>query len=155
MSTAAYIASAIQDKWTAMTFSGKPTLWPERAPLKDASGAAVNPPYAEVYTDDAGTSEHATGMAIETVRVRFEVYGLTKASVRANARGVMYDAGDPGDRDGFDDPETLTIGGGVSLNAMYRTGPGAVTEEAGRSLDAGIVYRCVLNYVCEVITTAA
>lgn len=163
MSTAAYVSEAVQARYATFAFSGKPALWPERAPLKDGTGAAVNPPFVEVYTDDAGASEFATGasefatgMAVETVRVRFEVYALTKASLRALVRGVQYDDGAPGAREGMDDADSLTFtASGMSLNAMWRTGPGAVTEEPGRSLTADIVYKCVLNYACEVITTAA
>lgn len=155
MAAAAYLADALMAKWASMTFTGKPDLWPDGPPLKDDAGAAVNPPFVAFFTDDVGSTVDAVGMDIETVLVRFEVYATTKAAARDIARGVQYDAGGPGDREGMDDPTALTLGGGLSLNAMWRTGPGSVTEAPHPSLAGETVFRVVLPYTCELITDSA
>ena len=151
MSTAAVVSKALYTLYTSLTFSGKPTLWPDGAPFKDANSDPVNPPYAEMFTEGDGNTEYTAGLhRMESVPVTVAVYALTHGTLKAIVSGICYNGQTPLTRAGFDDALTLTLPTGYRLNKVERTKTGPVVEIPPRSVDGEDILKCTLTYVVEV-----
>ncbi len=155
MSTPACVAStivkAVQDRYTAFAFAGKPViLYADEVPTRTASGA-VTLPFIVVTTRGEGRVEPMSELdRVETVRLVVRAYAASKTDAAAIAKGVMYDTMNPADRDGLDDAAALTLPSGWSLNKVERATPGAVTQERDKFTGAEFVYKAELSYDVEV-----
>ncbi len=150
MDVATVAKKAFYDRYNALTFTPRPTMWPDKAPIKDSTGTVVTIPYVILRVYPLGVMDWMNALdRIELVRVSLEVYGTTALLVTGYVAGIEYDGSAPGARAGLDDAATLTLPTGYYLNKCERQTPGTVMEEEPRGSNAGPVYRADLVYDVE------
>jgi hypothetical protein len=149
MSTALIVETGLLAKYAALTFTPKPDLYADRAPLKDAAGAALATPYAVLTTADEGVDEWMSELdRVEAVGVTLEGYFASGTDAKAFCLGVQYDGGTPSSRSGLDDATgtDFTLPDGYHLNLCERLGPAAVEQLEARDAGAVLAYRATLRY---------
>lgn len=143
------VIGAVIERVEGFSFPADVTVWFDQAPLKDTSGAAVVPPYVVIH-DDGMTPEFdfEHNVAFEVTNVRFEVYGLSLASVDAIASVIRYNGGAVNAGDGMDFASELPITRSVYKGCKPQPGERRF-QEAARDGSAQLVFRCTKTYAVE------
>lgn len=149
MSTAIIVEKGFRDKYAALAFAPKPDLYADRAPLRDAAGAALATPYAVLTTADEGVDEWMSEQdRVEAAGVTLEGYFASGGDAKAFCLGVQYDGGTPFSRAGLDDATAtnFTLPTGYHLDLCERLGPAAVEQLEARDAGAALAYKATLRY---------
>jgi hypothetical protein len=149
------VIGAVVERLAGLSLPAGTTVWLDDAPVKDAAGAAVAPPYV-VVRDDGTTPEFDFQLnPVETTAVRVECYGATLAAADALAAAVRYGGGAVDAGGGLDFCEAgaglpLT---GQSLETVVRQSEQR-TRESARGSAGSPVYRVTLRYEVRCLRTA-
>lgn len=105
------IDGAIQTKFAALSFTGKPSkLWFGEVPLRDGS-SVISLPVARFYLPPNGKEERHTfeSLLVEFYRYVFEVYSESKELAETIAYGILYSGQKPELRAGMVNPDSFTM----------------------------------------------
>jgi hypothetical protein len=139
------VIGAVIERVGGFGFPADVTVWFDQAPLKDTSGIAVVPPYLVLHDDGFSPEfDFEYNPVFDPWAIRFEVYGLTLASVDAIVNVVKYNGGSLTNQQGMDFADSLPLTGSV-LKESLRTNERRF-QEAMRDGSAQLVFRCTLTY---------
>ena len=138
------VIAAVMAKYDTLAFAPRPPIYFNEAPVKDAAGAAVLPPFVELF--DLGTTFAYTFeyVPVETTTLRLDVYAPSLAAADAIADGVRFGGGGTTDKLGLDHCPDLPLTGLRGLDLSL--------EKVARSLEgprggtASLVYKVALTY---------
>lgn len=138
------VIAAVMAKYDTLAFTPRPPVYFQEAPTKDAAGAAVAPPFVELF--DLGTTFQFTFeyVPVETTTFRLDVYAPTLAAADAICDGVRFGGGGTTARLGLDHCPDLPLTGLAGLDLS----PGRVVRslDGPRGGTASLVYKVSLTY---------
>ncbi len=144
MSTTSVIG-AVMDRYDTFTFTGKPSLYFDKAPNRTALDTPTTLPY--VILKDKGTEplydfEHNVE---ETTKLDFEVWALSLATADAIAYGIHFNGGAINAGLGMDFADTLATLTGQTLKEMVWERERR-SQEDPRNQSASLAFKILMSY---------
>lgn len=153
--SSASVVGAVVERYAGFAVASTAPLYFGEAPLRNAAGAAVVPPYVVLVDDGTQVGYDLELNPFETTHLRFEVLAPTLAQADAIAAGIRLNGQPVAAGAGMDFCEMGTgldlIG--LSLKTMFRESERR-SQEPDRGADAKPVYRVSMRYVVECQRTA-